>query len=235
MNTAAVIVNFNMPERADALAEYIKAHCDARVYLVDNGSTFPPAKNTNVWMPKNKQTTAGWLTGYHCAKDEANYKFFWFIGTSAEFTVGDPLAPMLHVLEALPKAVGVHPALTPDSTTSWEHMKWQGGDVQYRRVWMIDNIAALWRASFFNKHPFDPELIYAWGLDLELAYHARQEGKSLYICEEAVVRKVTDIGYAMGRMGMTAEDRRLLARENMDIVFTKKYGKDWRDIMYVNE
>jgi hypothetical protein len=67
---------------------------------------------------------------------------------------------------------------------------------------------------------------------LETSYKARAQGKSLWICEDVQVKKVTDIGYTMGRMGMTAEERRVLARENMDEVFTQKYGPDWKTLMY---
>jgi hypothetical protein len=36
----------------------------------------------------------------------------------------------------------------------------------------------------------------------------------------------------MDRMNMTADDRRVKARENMMDVFEDKYGEDWRDLMY---
>jgi len=47
------------------------------------------------------------------------------------------------------------------------------------------------------------------------------------------VKKVTDIGYKMNRMGMDAEQRRHLARTNMREVMTNKYGPDWAKVMYV--
>ena len=231
VKVAALIVNYNMPERADALAEHIMAHCPADVFLIDNGSDLcEPASHTNIWLSRNEQTTKGWLAGYRAV--QGNYDAYWFLITSAEFIGGDPLTPMLRCLSLYSHCVGVHPALSADSTTSWEHMKTilPGG---YRRAWMIDNIAALYRADWFDANPFDPELIFAWGIDLELGYKARLAKKSMYISEPAGIKKVTDIGYSMNRMGMTADERREKARANMNEVFTKKYGENWKELMYV--
>jgi hypothetical protein len=98
---------------------------------------------------------------------------------------------------------------------------------------MLDNISSLYRAEWFDSIGwFDPNLIYGWGVDLETCYLARQEERTLWVCEDAKVKKVTDIGYTMDRMNMTADDRRVRARENMMKVFEDKYGEDWRDLMY---
>lgn len=230
---AALIVNYNMPERADALYEYLAKYVDPEkldILLIDNGLDIcDPSRHTGLCLPVNVQTTNGWLRGLeYLDKLGKDYFAYWFIITSAEFVTGNPLAPMLAAMEADPDLVGVHPTLTMNSTTSWNHLKQPGP------TWMIDNIAALWRADWFNSiGRFDPELIYGWGIDLETCYKARLQGKKLLVCEDSLVKKVTDIGYSMGRMNMSAEERRELARENMDRVFTKKYGPDWRRLMYV--
>jgi hypothetical protein len=97
---------------------------------------------------------------------------------------------------------------------------------------MIDNIASLYRADWFDGiGRFDPALIYGWGIDLETCYKARQDGRTLWVHEGASMKKVTDIGYTMKRMNMTAEARRFLASRNMDQVLSTKYGKDWRKVI----
>ena len=233
---AAIIVNYNMPERADALARYIEKNvkhpCD--VIMVDNGSEdlYYGECLWSVRLGDNVQTTNGWLMGlaYADAMEQINgekYAAYWFLITSAEFTTGDPLTPMMEMLQSDYNLVGVHPQLTEDSTTHWEHLKHPGP------AWMIDNIAALYDADWFNSiGRFDARLTYAWGIDLETAYHARTQGKRLAVCGDAEVRKVTDIGYAMDRMGMKAEERQQKATANMNEVFTEKYGHDWRDLLY---
>jgi GT2 family glycosyltransferase len=232
-NTAAFIVNYNMPERADALYTHIETFSKSPVdiYLIDNGSNEqPPAANTNYWIENNVQTTAGWV---NCLKDtRQKYDYYWFLITSAEFIEPfDPLTPMVKMMQANENIVGVHPALTKDSTSAWTHLFTLG---KYPRfVWMIDNIASLYRADWFDSiGGFDTRFIYAWGIDLETAYIARKQNRRLVVCEDVLIRKETDIGYKLDRMGMTSEQRRELARANMEAVFTEKYGHNWKKIIY---
>jgi len=230
---AAFIVNYNMPERADALAQHIKntsAH-PVDVYLIDNGSDImPPAENTNVRLEKNVQTTNGWLCGLKAADKKAPYFAYWFLITSAEFVdAADPLTPMVEFLQDNGDAVGIHPALTADSTTAWAHLYDRKTGLP-RRTWMIDNIASLYKAEWFDSiGRFDAELVYGWGIDLETCYLARKAGKSLWVDERVQIKKVTDIGYAMDRMNMKAHVRRVNASKNMQAVLSKRYGSMWRN------
>lgn len=225
--TAILIVNYNMPERADALAEAIAARVKVQhsTIVIDNGSTIQPAKNTTIRIRPNIQTTGGWLEGLRHIRG-MGFTSYWFMITSAEFPQEDydPLAPMLELLRA--GAVGVHPALTTDSTTSWEHLK-DRGTGKPRRTWMIDNIASLYDAAWFDAHPFDPALLYAWGIDLETCWHARKERRALYVDERTKIKKVTNIGYTMDRMGMSARDREERAGANMSAVLSARYGANW--------
>lgn len=228
---AAVIVNYNMPERADALAEHIKRSAwPVDIYLVDNGSDIQlPARNTNVKVSGNVQTTNGWLAGLRSSDGNGPYFAYWFLITSAEFVNDDDvLLPMAEWMLDNDDVAGVHPALTLDSTTAWGHLKDRGTGIP-RQTWMIDNIASLWRADWFNSiGRFDPYLVYGWGIDLETCYKARKAGRTIWVDERVNIKKVTDIGYTMGRMNMGARQRRYLASRNMNEVFTEKYGIDWR-------
>ena len=235
---AILIVNYNMPERTNALVEHVS--CCVKwphaLVVIDNGSDLvSPSKYTNLWLPENRQTTGGWLAGLRFA-DSLDDDFFayWFLITSAEFPDGDrdPLSPMAQWLVDEPDAVGVHPALTEDSTTAWTHLISQNGNMKPRRTWMIDNIASLWRADWFNKNDrFDPELKYAWGIDLETCFKARQQGRSLWVDERSLIKKVTNIGYLMERMHMKADTRGQLAGQNMADVLSERYGANWWDRM----
>jgi GT2 family glycosyltransferase len=234
---AAIIPNYNMPERTDALVRYISRHVisyPVDVVVVDNASDLvKPSRYTSVYLKENVQTTGGWLAGLESLRND--YFAYWFLITSTEFVPMqsyDPLMPMMAKLKNDLRAVGVHNALTKDSTTHWKHLITRGG-ISCRETWMLDNISSLYRASWFDKiGRFDPELIYGWGVDLETCYKARQQNRTLWVCEDAKVRKITDIGYKMERMNMTGERRRELARENMKEVLSKKYGANWSDLMY---
>lgn len=234
---AVLIVNYNMPERAGALYRHIAktVKWPHEVILIDNGSDLTePSQFTNLWLPENRQTTGGWLAGLRFA-DSLDDDFFayWFLITSAEFPPGDadPLAPLASLLVNLPQAVGVHPALTEDSTTAWTHLIARGVN-ELRRTWMIDNIASLYRAEWFNDiGRFDPDLKYAWGIDLETCWLARHDHRSLWVHEGSRIKKVTNVGYDMGRMNMSASQREQLAGNNMADVLSKRYGNDWWDRM----
>lgn len=228
---AAIIVSYNMPERCDAICEHLLKNVKWPMFLivVDNGSDLmPPSKYSTLKLPVNVQTTGGWLAGLEQARKYKDLLGYWFIITSAEFMgEGDPLEPMADLMMNVSQSVGVHPALTEDSTSAWDHL-FDRGEGLPRRVWMIDNIASLWRAEWFDQEGgFDPDLKYGWGIDLELSWKAREQGRSLYAHEGVQVKKVTDIGYAMDRMNMSAEERGKLAGTNMGQVLAKKYGLDW--------
>jgi hypothetical protein len=234
---AVCIANYNMGERADALYEHIarRAKWETDLYLVDNCSDLvPPAANTSVWIrPRNRQTTAAWLEGLKEAQASGPYFAYVFAITSADFPpgFGDPIGPMAELLRADPNAVGVHPALTADSTTSWTHLITRGGE-DPRRTFMIDNIFSMYRADWFDEIGwFDLELRYAWGIDLETCWKARAQGRGLYVHEGVRIRKVTDVAYRMERMRMSAEERRALAGQNMAIILERKYGPGWWDRM----
>jgi hypothetical protein len=133
-----------------------------------------------------------------------------------------------------PDAVGIHPALTNDSTTHWEHMKSRGG-AEPRRTWFIDNICSLYRRTWWDDiGGFDARLTYGWGIDLETCLIARRQNKSLWIHEGCLVKKVTDIGYTMNRMRATSEQRRKNAAYNMARVLELKHGPNW-DYIVRNE
>ena len=250
---AVIITNLNMPERADALAEELfRSDWPFDLFLVDNGSDImPPAKWTSVHLDKNIQTTGGWLAGVEASRlTGIDYLGYLFLITSAEFVDGggDVLASMAQFLVDTPDAVGIHPALTEDSTTAWEHLKtrikggehfssfgdWAFGQDWVRRTFMIDNICSLYRRTWWDEvGGFDPRFTYAWGPDLDLGLQARRQGRSLWIDERVRVRKTTDIGYDLGRMRMTSEERRRRASANMDKVMRLKYGSEWKKLMYL--
>jgi hypothetical protein len=241
---AIIIPNYNMPEATDALGDYIQANIKYphKLIVVDNGSDLAPvSKWTKLRLDENLQTTAGWLMGLHladCIERKYGEEFFayWFLITSTLFpdpstNSPDLLAPMVRFLQEEPEAVGIHHALTYDSTTSWRHLI-DRGTKNPRRTWMLDNISSVYRARWFNQiGRFDPDLSMGWGVDFETCYLARVSGRSLWVFDGLCVKKITDIGYTMGRMNMSSEQRQLLASRNMDLVLRRRYGPGWESIM----
>jgi hypothetical protein len=174
------------------------------------------------------------------AKRKEKYFAYWMMITSAHFPSGtntdqhDVLATIAKALEQNPNAVMVHPALTEQSTTQWNHMKSRGTEI-LRKTWMVDNIANLVRADWFDSiGRFDGELTYAWGIDVETSYKAREQHRDILIMQNVFVGKVTDIAYKMGRMNMKGTARRSGAREEVCNVYREKYGDSWYEALFHN-
>jgi glycosyltransferase involved in cell wall biosynthesis len=234
---AVILTNYNMPERADALHDAVvnrSIKYETDFILVDNGSDLKePSKYTTVRLNENQQVTGGWLAGLKWCAGKYDYYVFTITSSELEQEGNDLIALMADWLHETKNAVGVHPALTLDSTTSWGHLYTRGGDAP-RQTWMLDNLFAMYDARWFDSIGwFDKEMIYGWGVDLETSFLARYQYKSLWVDERCRVKKVTDIGYAMNRMNMAAEDRRRLAGDNMRAKLYQKYGKNYWEMMTV--
>lgn len=252
---AIILPNYNMPEAADNIAMALKGTTNKHLvdqydlYVVDNGSDLKePAVSTTLMLPENCQTTGGFLAGIAAAKKSGiDYIAYCFMITSTKWYDYIGVTDAIHVFESEPNIVGYSPALTHDSTTAWDHMKTRKERADeghpylpfQRPTWMIDNICAFWRADWFDSIGwFDPKFTYAWGIDLETSYKARQQGRGIVIDDYWLVHKTTDIAYDMGRMNMSAIDRRLNASKEMDTVMRAKYGPEWSNKMreaYVTE
>ena len=64
--TAIVLLNYNMPERADDAVAHILARVQVpyELIVVDNGSDImEPAKATTLWLGKNVQVSNGFRMG----------------------------------------------------------------------------------------------------------------------------------------------------------------------------
>lgn len=239
--TAVVIPNYNMPERTDALVEYLADNCRAPydVYVVDNGSDLvEPSKYTNVWIEENCQTTCGWNTGLMYASEFAlrnlpePYFAYWIMITSTEFVKQDrdPLLGMVRYLMENEDAAVIHPALSDDSTSALMEQMGIKGIYDVRRTYLIDNIAALWRADYLNSiGRFRPELTMGWGVLPEVCWKARRDRKTIWIDERVRVKKVSNIGYDMNRMNMTAKERATKASAEARAVLEPIYGPDYNE------
>ncbi len=238
--TAVIIPNYNMPERTDALVEYLAKHAKAPhdIYVVDNGSNLmSPSQYTNVFIEENCQTTCGWLTGMRAADTVEkhhgkSYLAYLIMITSTEFVEesGDPLTPLVEFLVANPNAAVVHAALTADSTSALSQQMMDRGSGKPRRTYLIDNIAALWRADWLNSiGRFRPELRMGWGVLPEACWMARRDRRGIWIHEGTVVKKVSNIGYKMKRMNMTAKERRGFASAEARLILEPIYGPDFNE------
>lgn len=232
---AIVILNYNMPERADELSYNIfnRVKVPFEFILVDNGSDIaPPSNYTTLKLSKNVQVANGFNMGLAYADaisawEQFEFFAYWFLITSIKFLPGedDLLAPLLSVMVNEPKASMVVPTLTPETDTAWVHQK-NLGRSGVRETWGTDfYLGGLVRADWFNAHGrFNPRLRFGWGICSEINWYSRKEGMKILLHEDVIIHKDTNIGYEMDRMGMTSEDRARLSSEEMNRVLTEKWG-----------
>ena len=238
MNKVAIILlNYNMPERADDAVANILARVRVpyELIVVDNGSDImEPANSTTLMLSKNVQVSNGFRMGLAYADaiaawERIEFFAYWFLITSLQFLPDeryDPLARLLGPMLLDPKAVFVVPTLTPETITAWENMKNRGG-TGTRETWGTDfYLGGLVRAEWFNNiGRFNPALRYGWGICSEVNWYARKAGKKILLHENVMIQKDNNVGYEMDRMGMTAKDRATLSSDEMNYILTQKWGE----------
>ena len=244
---AIVICNYNMFEWADELVEHIykTVKVPYEIIFVDNGSDIvPPSKYTNYWIPENVQMIRGFMQGVRYA-DSLGEDFFayWLVTTSCKFYKEydgvdymkvDPLELLLKVLIDDPKAYAVQSALTFNKGrgSAWRQHHEPRPARKLRRLWALENVAVLFNAEYFNKlGGWNEELTMGWGISAENFWLARKEGLHIYNHDGYVMHKETDVGYEMGRMGMTAKERRRVSSEEVKAYFTPIYGEDYYEVL----
>lgn len=233
---AFIITNYNMPERTNQIVESIrkKVKWPVDIIVVDNGSDLmKPSKYTTLRLEKNVQTTNGWLVGLQYAKSLAAnrnicYFAYWIWITTCLYdeTQKDILTPLAQFLIEHPKAAGIAPALTADSTTAWHHLKKSSGN-KPRKVGFLDELGVLWRASFFDSVGwFDPDELRGFGVDIETGYLARYSGRDVYIHDGVTVKKESGIAYKMNRMNADTNEREVKAFAEMRMLLNRRYQGD---------
>ena len=237
---AVILVNYNMNENAEKIVEKLKevTKYPTDVIVVDNGSDkVEPSKYTSIRLAKNVQTTNGWLMGLHYAdaisiNENFEYFAYLFIITSTYIDNVDYDIIEKMVFNLKNNIVGIHPALTRDSTTAHKHL-YNNNNKNLREVKFIDNIFSLYKADWFNSiGRFNPKLTYAWGIDIETGYLARKNGFKICIDDKINVKKITNIGYTMDRMSESAKERESNARTQMYYYLKEKYGPNYFKIIY---
>ena len=236
---AAIVVNYNMVERTDNIAEGIKKYVrwPVDVIVVDNGSDrveSPPSKHTAIRLEANVQTTNGWLMGVEYAKALSHaygycYMAYWIWITTSEYVeTKDILTPMAEAMIADPQIVGVAPYLTEDSLPkTWLHLYKQQGtkDTDLKDVKFLDNLATLWRAEWFDSiGVFDPDELRGFGVDTENSYLARLSGRRIVVHQGVSIRKTSGVAYQMKRMNADKQQRNDVATKEMRNCLGFRYG-----------
>ena len=156
---AIILSNYNMPEMADYLVEYIERNVlwPYEFIVVDNGSDkMPPTKHTTVAISPNMGANAAWQVGFSvCDRLETKLgqRFFGYLlcCTNTKFPVEtDFLTPLAEFLERNERAVGINPAHTADSGTPWKD-HFDTGTGEPRQVRFLEWTTGLYRADWMKR------------------------------------------------------------------------------------
>lgn len=223
---AVIISNYNTPERADALADFVRERSDAHVIVVDNGSAGEKPANTAVALGLNVRLTHSYLMGLaYCdalaATSGREYDGYWFLTTSLAFDEcdGDPVEILWDCME---RTGSVYVSPTYRGGSRWPHIMMSGAGKSVH----IGGVG-MYRADWFNRERFDPRLTYNWGTDFDASIRAIHEGVHGWVCDGLVMDIHENIGYREGKHGMSVDQYHALARAEMDRVMTEKHPRDW--------
>ncbi|MCG8588037.1 MAG: hypothetical protein MJE66_01990 [Proteobacteria bacterium] len=244
---AIIVSNYNMPEMADYLAEYIgrNVRWPYDLIVVDNGSDkVAPSKHTTIHLSPNLGPNAAWQVAFTvCDRLERRrgrpFFAYFLCCTNTLFPVEeDILTPLAQFLRENDRAVGVNPAHTPDSGTPFaDHF--DTGTGKPRRVRLLEWTTGLYRADWMKRvGRLDPAFYYNWGLDVDLSVKAKLTRRTLWIHEGVRTTKQSDVGYDTGRYEMTATERHEASMAEMDRVFAQRYGRRFKQLrraLYASE
>lgn len=235
MKTGIVICSYNMPEYTDALVEHIQECVKLPYELVvfDNGSDkVPPSKHTTHSVKENIQMVPGFMRALENVSYECDY--YWLITTSCRFDktdTRDPLDVLLPIFIKDSNAYAIQPSMNIDYG-AWKELLEPRTPPEPRRVWALESIAAIFRASMFNElGRWNENLTRGWGIGSENYFLARKRGWHIYTHDGYCMNKDTFVGYEMGRMNETGEERSVKATEECDREFIPKYGEDYLDFL----
>lgn len=240
VRVAAILPAYNTPELVDRLVESVgPTAVDLDWIVVEDGGD-RPSRYTTVYLRHQLRPNRARLVGLHyadmlAATYGAPYFAYWMMATSAQFAHDNPrdvLTELVRFLQETPGAVCVQPAYTPGSIAPWAGLLGDRGTGKPRRVWSIEYVAALYRADWFDSAGRLPiEHALGWGTDMELAYLARQQGRSLWVHEGLHVKKDSVVAHEMGRRRRSAQEYWQDAGREMERVFSQRYGADWRTVL----
>ena len=209
-----------------------------------------------VRIPINVQTTHGFHMAMAAARGVAfNQKFqyegYWLWITSIEipevsdFTPRDILTPLLTALRDNPKLGIVTPALLhyPETLAPFFRPMMYDPDTaatpsQLKYTTVSDILGMMVRGDVFAQVTvagFQPTILRAWGLDLDLCATVRQTGYEVAIHHGVTLDKRHSIGYIMNRMSEDISERERISTRELDDFLKAKYGVKYWDALGATE
>jgi GT2 family glycosyltransferase len=220
---AIVLLNYNTAAMTDALARYLRevlVYPDKDVFVIDNGSSAPPASVTHN-LPINIGFTCGMHEGYKIASAARHYDAYWFLNSDIAFDDGGGvLADLVAVLFSSDH----YAQIAPQHNSPHPHMRNANAPAQI--VPWLEPTATLIKASTIERVGFwELACTLGWGIDYDYGFRIKQAGLQSILTDRARI-----VHREHGSQANQAEYG-ARAQEEMVRVLRRKYGDTWYRIV----
>ncbi|MEO8361497.1 MAG: hypothetical protein ABI672_15800 [Vicinamibacteria bacterium] len=218
--TAFVVLEYCGGDRTDALYRKLAGwNKDATIYVLDNASPTNRAKSATHRNRVNSYVGGGIRECIELAESMgASYVFY--CANDVNFQGSLDIATFQRVMDDDPSVVLFSCSLTADSHQArvfpWMVQR-AGGSV--RQVRAIDPLCCLMRLDFIRGFGGFPESRGGWGFSAELAFHARTQGKKIYVSDTCAVGHTTAGSGLVGERGAKISKATEAAQ-----VYANRYG-----------
>lgn len=218
--TAFIILEYCGGARTDALFERISRwNQGVRILVLDNASPINPASCVTHRNRRNSYVGGGIRDCIALALSLGATYLFYCVN-DADLPNPLVIADFQAVMDNDPDVVLVSCSLSPDSQQARRYpwmVRRRGGLL--RRVRAADPICCLLRLDFIESFGGFPESKGGWGYASEVAYHARKQGKKIYVSDRCSVRHSRASGFLVTERGETISKGDEAVR-----VYSQRYG-----------
>lgn len=231
------ILSYNLPEATDRLYNNFKekvkkTNCELIVF--DNGSDPDKiSKYTTHRINKNLKMTGGLNECLKICKKNNSY-YVWLMVNDILIKTEEPIENMIEIIENNSNIGIVHPALTQDTVTAYDFLKYNPNEqIRFKESHMVDTICPFYTKEALDAFNwcFNPELKYGWGIDYESCYAVRKKGMKVVIDYKTQIYHFLSELYKNKRDKEFKNEMEFYQKANMNFhtYFIKKYGPNWKE------
>jgi hypothetical protein len=222
MRTVLVVLEYCGGERTDELFGQLQSwNPGARMFVLDNASPIKRASCVTHRNTVNSYVGGGINDCIHLAQAEGA-RYLFFCANDIKILNRLDIAEFQSVADLDPLVVQFSCSVTPNSTQA-TNFPWMvrrhGGAI--RRVRQADLVCCLIRLDFLTTFGGFPLSKGGWGYSAELAFHAKLQGRKIYVNDRCTFQHLARKRVMVTESGETVDKSTEVAR-----IYSRRYG-DW--------
>lgn len=242
---AILVVSHNNPDLTNSLCDGIVKRTkgvDYDLHVIETGSNLSKlSKYVTLWVNEGVRMTRGFNLLKHYADFTAKQKgyaydaYHLFVNDAHFIDESDITSIMCNQMMEKPDCGQINPY---QANMGAPHLvQNRVNKIGARKESFSEIICPMIRAEAWNSIPdlLDDNFFYGWGLDYDIPHKLHTNGWRLYISDEAGIFHQAFTSY---RQSTITEEKLNVyefmekARTNMNEGFIKKYGEDWKRVIY---